>query len=106
MSISTTNWTYLIVTAVVVVFAYLPDGAPAHFLLGFALLLARLLILLGTPWVLAWSSYHMFFRSNRVANIVFALLVSVFLIEALYMLRHHERISHAAEAVPVVWAGS
>lgn len=89
MIISTMNWTYLIVTAVVVVFTYLPGGAPAHFLLGFVLLLARLLILLSVPWFFAWLGFQTFFRSNRLANVVFALLVSVFLIEAAYMWRHH-----------------
>lgn len=90
MILCTANWTYLIVTTVVVVFAYLPGGSPAHFLLGLTLLLGRLLILLGVAWFFAWLSFQMFSRSNRTANITFAFIVSFFLVEAAYMLLHHE----------------
>lgn len=93
MILYTANWTYLIVTAFVVVFAYLPGGAPVHFLLGFALLLGRILILLGAAWFFAWLSFQMFSRSNRAANITFAVIVSFFLVEAAYMLLHHEGVS-------------
>ena len=88
-SISTANWTYFAVTAVLVVLVYLPGGSPGHFLLGLAVLSLRLFFLVLVPLGAGWMLYHTGSGSNRLANAAFAVAVTFWFLDAVYMLVHH-----------------
>ncbi len=78
------------------VFAYLPGGSPGHLLFGLAVLAVRLLLLFAVSWSAGWLIFHFVSNSNRAGNAAFAAVVTLWFLDGLYMLLHHDGLLRGA----------